>query len=129
MGKAAKSKREEMAAAAGAAAKEGDDDYQFKLPTFDEQAFIRRELLTARASFYTLGLGLAAGVVSVVLFVLPIPWYYGWLPIAAAVVGLRPFLQRMRFPEEVTAWKALFGSAFMMFFTALAVWILGVNLF
>lgn len=126
MGKAAKSKREEKAETVAA---KGDEGYEFKLPAFDEQAFIRREMLTARASFYTLGLGLAAGVVSVVLYLLPIPWYYGWLPIFAAMVGLRPFLVRRKFPEDVTAWKAQFGSLFMIFFTALSVWILGVNVF
>lgn len=121
MGKAAKAKREEEAA------KKEADDYEFKLPAFDEQSFIRRELLAARASFYTLGIGLAAGLLAVLLYGLPIPWYAGWAPIFLAMVGLRPFLARMKFPEEVTSWKALIGSFFMLFFTALAVWILGVN--
>lgn len=124
MGKAAKSKREEKAVAAGDAKEEG---WEFKLPAFDEQAFIRREMLTARASFYTLGLGLAAGVLSVVLYLMPVPWFYGWLPIFAAMVGVKPFLTRLKFPDEVTSWKAMFGSYFMIFFTALSVWILGVN--
>ena len=125
MGKAAKSKREEVADAKAGA----EGDYEFKLPHFDEQAFIRRELLSARASFYTLGVGLLAGVASVATYLAPIPWYWGWLPIFAAIVGLRPLLARLKFPEEVWSWKALIGSYFMLFFTALAVWILGVNLF
>lgn len=121
MGKAAKSKREETAP------QKGDEGYEFKLPAFDEKAFIRREMLTARASFYTLGLGLLAGVASVGLFATSLPWQVGWLPIIAAMVGARPFLQRVGFPEDVTSWKAMFGNLFMIFFTALAVWLLGVN--
>lgn len=124
MGKAAKSKREEKAVESKSA--EGGE-YEFKLPAFDEQAFIRREIQSAKASFYTLALGLGAGLVSVLLYALPIPWYAGWLPIFGAMLGLRPLLAKMGFPEEVTAWKALAGSFFMLFFTALAVWILGVN--
>ena len=124
MGKAAKSKREEKADAAAA---KGDDGYEFKLPAFDEQTFIRREMLTARASFYTLGLGIAAGIASVLVHLLPVPWYYGWLPIFAAMIGVKPFLTKLKFPEEVTSWKAMFGSYFMIFFTALSIWILGVN--
>ncbi|HUR70303.1 MAG TPA: hypothetical protein VM370_13745 [Candidatus Thermoplasmatota archaeon] len=116
------SKREEAEAA-----KEGD--YEFKLPSFDEKAFIRREVQSARASFYTIALGVAAGVVAAALYYAPIPWYVGWLPIFASIVALRPMLQRFGFSDEVTAWKALLGSLMMLFFTGLAVWILGINVF
>ena len=125
MGKAAKSKREEKGELKPA---KGEEGYEFKLPAFDEKTFIRREMLAARASFYTLGLGLAAGVLSVVLFLTALPWYAGWLPIFAALVAVRPMLARLKFPEEVTSWKAMFGSYFMIFFTGLSIWILGVNL-
>ena len=125
MGKAAKSKREQGAEATPA---KGEEGYEFKLPAFDEQSFIRREMLAAKAAFYTLGLGLAAGLLSVLTFMLPVPWYVGWIPIFMALISVRPMLVRLKFPEEVTSWKALFGSYFMVFFTALAVWILGVNL-
>ena len=125
MGKAAKSKREQNAESTPA---KGDEGYEFKLPAFDEQSFIRREMAAARASFYTLGLGLAAGLVSVLTFLLPVGWYVGWIPIFVALIAVRPMLIALKFPEDVTSWKALFGSYFMIFFTALAVWILGVNL-
>jgi len=121
MGKAAKSKREEKADAKEAG------DYEFKLPAFDERAFIRREILSARASFYTLGVGLGAGLLSVLLYAAPIPWYAGWAPILLSMVIIRPFLRRMRLPEDVTTPKAMIGSYFMLFFTGLAIWILGVN--
>jgi hypothetical protein len=116
----AKSKREEKA-------EEKGDGYEFKLPEFDEKAFIRRELLSARASFYVLGLGTLAGVLATALYAAPIAWQWGWLPIVVGLVALRPILQALKFPEEVTSWKSLAGSFFMLFFTGLSVWILGVN--
>lgn len=122
MGKAAKSKREDQLA-------EKEGDYEFKLPHFDEQAFIRRELASAKASFYTIALGLAAGIVSVLMYAAPIPWYTGWIPLFAAIVLLRPMLQKLGFSEDVTKPRALIGSYFMLFFTGLSVWMLGVNLF
>lgn len=118
MGKA--SKREE---------KEAAGDYEFKLPAFDERAFMRREISSAKASFYTLGAGFLAGVLSTVITVVAPPeqWQLGWIPIVAAMLSLRPLLQKLGFGEEATAWKALIGSYFMVFFTALAMWIAGVN--
>lgn len=120
MGKAAKSKREEFAETKG-------EEYEFKLPAFDERAFIRREMLSARASFYVLGLGVAAGLASVAVHLAPVGWTWGWLPILAAIVGARPMLQKLGFPDDVTSWKAMIGNYFMILFTGLAVWILGVN--
>jgi hypothetical protein len=121
MGKASKSKREETAVAAA------EGDYEFKLPKFDERAFIRREVQSAKASFYTVGLGIAAGILAAGLYALPIAWQWGWLPILASLAVARPMLQKLGFGDEVVAWKAMFGSLFMLFFTGLAVWILGVN--
>ena len=119
MGK--QSRREEKAA-------EKEGDYEFKLPDFDEKAFIRREVQSARASFYTIGVGVLAGVLAVVLnLVAPERWMLGWLPVFGSMAALRPVLQRLGFGEEATSWKALAGSFFMLFFTALSIWIVGVN--
>lgn len=130
MGKASKSKRDEIAGAATAAggATSSEDGYEFKLPKFDEQAFIRREVLSARASFYTLGLGFLAGLAAVAILASPLAWSWGWAAIFLSMFALRPLLTAMKFPEDVTKWKALIGSFIMMFFTALAVWMLGANL-
>lgn len=105
------------------------DGYEFKLPDFDEKAFIRREVLSARASFVSLGVGAAGGVLAVVLYFIPgLAWEWGLIPLFASVAFLGRALRGMGFPEEVTAPKALLGTAFMVFFTGLAVWILGINL-
>lgn len=119
----AKSKREEEASAK-------DGDYEFALPTFDERAFIRREVQSARASFITLGLGVLAGVIATLVQKVAGQghWAYGWLPLVASIVALRPVLVAFDFPPEVTTAKALFGSYFMLFFTGLAIWVLGVNI-
>lgn len=116
----ARSKREEPAAK--------DEEYEFKLPEFDERAFMRREIESARASFWTLGLGLGAGLLALGVSLAHLDWRLGWLPVLAGMAALRPLLQRMGFSDDSTQLKALLGSYFMLFFTALAVWILGVNL-
>lgn len=117
----AKAKRAEIAEAK-------DDGYEFKIPEFNEQAFVRREILSARASFYTLAIGTLAGVISTFLWAAPLAWQWGWVPILVGMLALRPILQALKFPEDVLAWKALIGSYFMLFFTGLSIWIIGVNL-
>lgn len=116
----AKSKRDEKVA-------ERDEEYEFQLPKFDEKAFIRREVMSAKSSFYALGLGVLAGLVSLGLFLAGLDWRLGWLPILAALAAMRPLLVKAKFPEDVTTPKALVGAYFTIFFTGLAVWILGVN--
>lgn len=124
MGKASKSKRDEPTPSTAGAGEEG---YEFKLPRFDERAFIRREVLSARASFYTLGLGFVAGLLAIAIQASPLDFRWGWLAIFGSMFALRPMLTALKFPEDVTKWKALIGSFIMIFFTALAVWILGAN--
>lgn len=117
----AKAKREEKGEEGG--------DYEFKLPPFDERAFMRREVQAARASFWTLGLGVLAGLVAYAVFLTPLDWKYGWVPVFGSLLFLGPMLKRAGFNEDVTKPKALIGSYFMVFFTALAVWILGTNVY
>jgi hypothetical protein len=117
-----KSKREE--------AEPGDAGYEFQLPEFDEGAFVRREVLGARAAFVALGLGAVGGALAAVLWLVMggANWALGWIPILAAVLGFRPVLQALKYPEDVTSVRATFGSLFMILFTGLAVWIVGINL-
>lgn len=110
-------------------AEERDEGYEFKLPEFNEKAFIRREVASAKASFYIVGIGVLAGILAVVLnMIVAGSWALGWIPIFGAMATLRPTLLRLGFTDEVVAWKALIGSYFMLFFTGLSVWIVGVNL-
>ena len=117
----AKSRREEKV-------EEKEGDYQFQLPAFDEKAFIRREVESARSSFYSLGLGVVAGIASTGLQAAGLDWKLGWLPILIAMVALQPLLKARGFGEDATKLKAIAGGAFMLFFTALSVWVIGVNL-
>lgn len=119
----AKGKREERAAEA--ASESGD--YEFKLPTFDEKAFMRREIMQARASFWTVGIGTLVGLLAAVPPFVGFDFKWGWLIIGVGMLSLAPILKRAGFGEEVVKPKALFGSYFMLFFTALSVWILVVN--
>lgn len=115
-----KSKREEKAEV-----KEGE--YEFQLPDFDEKAFIRREVESARASFWAVGIGTLAGVVSTGLQAAGFDWKYGWLPLILSVALLQPILKARGYSEDSIKPKAMFGSWFMIFFTGLTVWVLGVN--
>ena len=110
-----------------AKAKDDEGDYEFELPAFDEKAFIRREVGSARASFYTIGMGLAAGLLALAILATDLNWQLGWIPILAAMAALAPILKRAGFSDEVVATKALIGSYFMMFFTSLGIWIFGAN--
>lgn len=115
----AKSKRDEPT--------EKDAEYEFKLPPFDEKAFIRREVESARASFYAVGIGALGGIVATALQVAGLDWKYGWIPLLASLALLQPLLKARGYGEDATKPKALLGSFFMIFFTGLSVWILGVN--
>lgn len=104
-----------------------DEEYEFELPAFDEEAFVRREVQSARASFYTLGLGFAAGLIALALLASGLNFLLGWIPILGAMAFLAPILKRAGFSDEVVAPKALVGGYFMLFFTALGIWIFGAN--
>lgn len=121
MGKGKQAKREEKAAA------EKEGEYEFELPEFDETAFMRREVASARASFYTIALGFLAGFLSLAVLAFGLDWRLGWLPIFASMVFLGPILRRAGFTDEIVAPKMLVGSYFMIFFTSLGIWIFGAN--
>ena len=116
----AKSKRDEKQ-------EEKDSEYEFKLPSFDEKAFVRREVQSAKASFWTVGMGVLAGVLATVVWLFAPQWWYGWIPLVLALVTLRPILQRMGFEGDLVAPKAMIGSYFMLFFTGLSIWVIAVN--
>lgn len=113
-------KREEKAPAK-------DEEYEFELPAFDEKAFMRREVQSARASFYSIGLGVAGGVIALGLLAAGLDWKLGWIPILGAIGALAPLLKNRGFTDEIVAPKALIGSYFMIFFTSLGIWLFGAN--
>ncbi|MHB8604727.1 MAG: hypothetical protein ACYDCK_05680 [Thermoplasmatota archaeon] len=114
-------------------AEEKEGTYEFALPHFDEKAFMRREVEGARVTFYVVGIALAAGILARVLEIAGAKlapgggWLIGWLPILIGLGALAPALRRIGFSAETTAPKAMFGNWFLMFFTALALWILVHN--
>jgi hypothetical protein len=116
----AKSKREEKE-------EEKGSEYEFQLPNFDEKAFVRREVQSAKASFWTVGLGFVGGILATVIWLFAPAWWYGLIPIVLALVALRPLLQRLGFASDLLAPKVMIGSYFMMFFTGLSVWVIAVN--
>lgn len=123
---AAKREREEKPPQPKPGSKE-EEEYEFELPPFDEPAFMRREVNSARASFYTLGIGFAAGLLALALLATGLNWALGWIPILVGMAALGPILRAAGFDEQVTAAKSLIGSYFMLFFTSLGIWIFGAN--
>lgn len=99
-------------------------DYEFPMPKFDEKAFMRREVESARITFLTVFIGLGAGVLARLADAYGGNWRLGWLPLLLLLAGLQPLLQRMGYSEENTKPKAMFGNWFLLFFTGLAVWVL-----
>lgn len=106
-----------------------DGESAFPMPDFDEKAFMRREVESAKISFWTAGAGLVAGVAAWLVGWLSPDWRVGWLPIVLSMAVLGPALKKMKFSDDQTAPKAMIGNWFLLFFTALSVWIVLVNMF
>ncbi|MHB8584630.1 MAG: hypothetical protein ACYDDF_02175 [Thermoplasmatota archaeon] len=119
MAKKREERREEQAEAEG--------NYEFPMPKFDEQAFMRREVQLARITFLAAALGLAVGILARLCAHYLGDWRIGFIPILAGVAVFRPLIQRIGFSADVTTFKALFGSMSLVFFTGLALWVLLTN--
>lgn len=98
------------------------------MPHFDEKAFMRREIEGAKISFWTAGAGLVAGIAAWIVGRFAPDWRLGWLAIVVFLVALGPALKKLGFSDEQTTPKAMFGNWFLLFFTALSLWIVLVNL-
>lgn len=116
-----------MAKKAGGKKDDEGEAYDFQMPAFDEKAFMRRELESARITFWTVGVALVVGFLAFALGRYGGDWRLGLVPIALALATLGPALKRLGYSEEQTGPKMMFGNWFLLFFTALAVWIIALN--
>lgn len=107
--------------------KAGDEPYEFPMPKFDEKAFMRREVESARMTFITVGLGLAAGVLARLAHLGTGNFLVGWIPILALLASLTPLFRKLGYSEDNTKPRAMFGNWSLLFFTGLAVWVLLYN--
>jgi len=109
---------------------DGESDYTFVIPEFDEAAYREKDILSTRITFAVVAFGVVVGIIAWVLTILPgIDWRLGWLPLFAGTAALKPALQRFKFPEDSLNFRALWGSYFLLFFTALAIWVLLFNVY
>lgn len=127
MAKKSSGKRDKADRAADKDAKGSDDEYEFHLPEFDEKAFMRRELESARSTFWTFGIAIPVGLLAWAVGAYGGDWRLGWLPVIAGFAVLAPLLRKVGFSEESTSPKQMFGNWFLLFFTALVIWVIGVN--
>lgn len=108
--------------------KSKEDDYEFIMPDFDEEAFRHKEIQGAQASFVTFGLAILVGIIARALQVVAGDWHVGLLAVALGLVGLRYVLPALGFDAAVEqGLRGLIGDLFLMFFTALAIWVLLSN--
>lgn len=106
-----------------------EGEYAFPMPDFDEKAFMRREVEGAKISFWAGGAGLVAGLLAWLVGRFGGDWRLGWLPVLVFMALLGPALKKLHFSDDQTTPKAMFGNWFLLFFTALSVWIVLVNVF
>lgn len=125
--KSDKAAAEDTRRARGAAASADAEPYEFPMPKFDEKAFMRREVESARMSFIAVGLGVLAGVLARLADYATGNFLTGWIPILALLVGLTPLFRRLGYSEENTTPKSMFGNWSLLFFTGLALWVVLYN--
>lgn len=104
-----------------------EEEYEFEMPEFDEQRFMRREVDSARITFVTVAIAFLVGLAAFAFDQLGGNYRFGWLAIGLGMFGLGPLLRRLGYTGELTEGKAILGSLFLLFFTALAVWVLAYN--
>ncbi len=104
--------------------KEAEGDDGFPMPEFDEKAFMRREMESARTTFWTIGLAVPLGVLAWAVSHFGGSWLYGILPAIAGMIALKPLFQKIGFSDDATAWKGLLGNFSLLFFTVLSIMIL-----
>ena len=110
-----------------------DGDYTFALPDFDERSFMRREVSSARITFVATAVAVVAGLVAWLVQLAAdaagLPWQLGLIPIFASIWAVPKVAVRFGADVDPKDWKQMLGNAFLVFFTALSVWILVMNIF
>lgn len=108
----------------------GDDaeQYEFPMPEFDEKAFMRREMDSAKTTLWTALIAIVTGLLAWIIDVYTGPWYYGGIIVVAVGALLPRLFAAIGYDEEQTKPKAMIGNWFLLVFTSLAVWVIALNL-
>ncbi|UCE37388.1 MAG: hypothetical protein JSW00_18320 [Thermoplasmata archaeon] len=105
--------------------KEEEETYEFKMPEFDEEEFLRKEVRDSKILFVTFGYAVLMGVVSFGLT-------YADIALAAltgfiAIIFLRHIYPLIGIDTSLIENKQWAGNIIMYLFTWLAIWILLSN--
>ena len=105
--------------------KKKEEGYEFKMPEFDEDEYLRKEVRDARALFVTLGYAVLIGLISFGLTFVDVALavLVGFI----AIVFLRHIYPMFRVDTMLIEKKTWAGNIIMYLFTWLAIWILLCN--
>lgn len=109
---------------------QGDDEYEFEMPEFDEEEFIASEKRKAKTYFISFGFGILMAVVCHFAWRgidAGIRWPLTFLLAVCAIGFLVKLLQVLDIDLSEFGKKEWFGSLAFYFFTWLAIFILSVN--
>lgn len=110
---------------------DGDDDYKFEVPDFDEDAFIHKELVSFRTTSILFLWGIIAALVSWGAYELldgaSTAWYLGLGIVAVFGYLLRFIYARTSVDISHFGRREWLGTGFLLFFTWLAFFLLFLN--
>ena len=110
---------------------ETEEEYQFIPPDFDEDHFIHKEMVSFHTTVVLFLAGIVAALASWAAFAAVdgtrTGWFLGLVIVAAAFAGLRPLFAALKIDIEHWARREWLGTAFLIFFTWLAFFIILVN--
>lgn len=110
---------------------EQEEGYEFLPPDFDEDAFIHKEMVGFRTTLTLFVAGILAAVVSWGLFIAVdgarVGWLIGMGVFAVFFAVLKPLYKALRIDISHYKRREWIGSAFLLFFTWLAFWLILIN--
>lgn len=110
---------------------EKEEGYEFLPPDFDEDAFIHKEMVGFRTTVTLFVVGIAAALVSWGLFMTVegarVGWLIGMGVFAVFFALLKPLYARLHIDVSHYKRREWLGSAFLLFFTWLAFWLIFIN--
>lgn len=104
-----------------------EEQYEFKLPEFDEKDFIQKEVKESKAMIIVIFYAMIFSVVSLLLYMTPYPWYLSFVIGILGMFGMKFVLDKFKFDTkdfEKKHWAGLGGTYFI---TWLSVFVLILN--
>lgn len=106
---------------------DAEEQYEFKFPEFDEKEFIQKEVKESKATIVVIFYAMIFSVVSLLLYILPYPWYLSFVIGILGMFGMKFILDKFKMETknfEKKHWAGLGGTYFI---TWLSVFVLLLN--